>query len=74
MRLSLRIAIRDEIRIVATAIQAKISEPWQKRAASGPNTYNTTRSVQNAPAFTTATACSNALTGVGATMAAGSQL
>jgi hypothetical protein len=27
----------------------------------------------NTPAFTTATACSSALTGVGATMAAGSQ-
>ena len=33
-----------------------------------------TREMQNTPTFTTATACSRALTGVGATMAEGSQL
>jgi hypothetical protein len=42
--------------------------------ASGPNTNRKTRTVANTPAFTTATACKRALTGVGATMAAGSQL
>ena len=39
----------------------------------GPNTYTTTLSTANTPALTTATACSRALTGVGATIAAGSQ-
>ena len=38
-----------------------------------PKTWNTSRSTQNTPILTTATACSSALTGVGATIAAGSQ-
>ena len=38
-----------------------------------PKTWNTTRSTQNTPILTTATACKSALTGVGATIAAGSQ-
>jgi len=42
--------------------------------ASTPNTNRKTRSVAKTPVFTTATACRSALTGVGATMAAGSQL
>ncbi len=42
--------------------------------ASGPNTNRITRSVAKTPVLTTATACRSALTGVGATMAAGSQL
>jgi hypothetical protein len=38
-----------------------------------PKTYTTTLTIENTPAFTTATACSSAETGVGATIAAGSQ-
>ena len=38
-----------------------------------PNRYTTTFSTVNTPAFTTATACNSAETGVGATMAAGNQ-
>ncbi len=38
-----------------------------------PKMYTMTLVIENTPAFTTATACSSALTGVGATMAAGSQ-
>ena len=40
---------------------------------STPKTYSMTRAVANTPTLTTATACSRALTGVGATMAPGSQ-
>ena len=42
-------------------------------AVSAPYTSYTIRTMPNAPAFTTATACSSALTGAGATMALGSQ-
>ena len=38
-----------------------------------PKTSTATFRIENTPALTTATACSNALTGVGATIAAGSQ-
>ena len=40
---------------------------------STPITWKTKRRMQKTPILTTATACSSALTGVGATMAAGSQ-
>ena len=39
-----------------------------------PKVESITREMQNTPAFTTATAWSSALTGVGATIAEGSQL
>ncbi len=38
-----------------------------------PKMYTVTLRMVKTPAYTTATACSKALTGVGATMAAGSQ-
>ena len=43
------------------------------RSVSRPNTYTETLRTVNTPALTTATACSSADTGAGATMAAGSQ-
>ena len=59
------------------ASEAAPNASWSapiSRMASGPKTKRKTRSVQKTPVLTTATAWSNALTGVGATMAAGSQL
>ena len=41
--------------------------------ASTPKTRTITFKIVKTPAFTTATACNSALTGVGATIAAGSQ-
>ena len=53
----------------ATTCQAPMS-----RSRLAPKTNSITRITPNAPALTTATAWSSALTGVGATIAAGSQL
>ena len=72
-RLSLCIATSEPTRIVAPATQAMIRPPPLAASRSGPNTYTATFRIVNTPAFTTATACSSALTGVGATIAAGSQ-
>ena len=45
-------------------------EPFKN---SGEYTYHVKRVTANTPALTTATACNNAVTGVGATEAAGNQ-
>ena len=59
--------------IVAAAIQASQGVVGSVRTRSMPKTYTTIFRIVNTPAFTTATACSSADTGVGATIAAGSQ-
>jgi hypothetical protein len=59
--------------MVAMASAARTWGPANPARLAGPNTNARTRIIPKTPAFTTATACSSALTGVGATMAAGSQ-
>src|SRR3989339_134879 len=53
------------------AVTMPIPKSWRTFV---PKVDNMTREMQNTPAFTTATACRRALTGVGATIAEGSQL
>ncbi len=73
MRLSRRSAYTDVMRIV-TDVTAKVMAPsLRSPARSVPNTSSTTRNTVKTPTLTMATACSSALTGTGATMAAGSQ-
>jgi hypothetical protein len=59
--------------MVIMASAARTSGPAKPARLVGPKTKASTRIMAKTPAFTTATACSRALTGVGATMAAGSQ-
>ena len=74
MRLSWRSARTDAtIMVVPEATASTIQAPMSASRA-GPNTKATTRTMPKTPALTTATACSSALTGVGATIADGSQL
>ena len=73
-RLSWESAIREETITVKAAIHASttpVSSP-SGPSSSTPKTPVTTRTTQKTPTFTTATACSRADTGVGATMAPGS--
>ena len=53
---------------------ASTSQAPMSSSNAAPNTNTPTRTIPNTPALTTATACSNAETGVGATIALGSQL
>ena len=63
----------EAIRIVAPAtIVSHVDTPAEART-SMPKMRTATLRMVKTPALTTATACSSALTGVGATMAAGSQ-
>ena len=72
-RLSCVNARSEEPITVKPAIQPMTSAASRVRRRSTPKTPVTTRSTQKTPTFTTATAWSSAETGVGATMAPGSQ-
>ena len=73
-RLSLLRAIRDAIIMVNDAnVIAKTSAPISI-IRSDPKMNSITRNTVKTPVLTTATACNSALTGVGATIAAGNQL
>ncbi len=58
--------------IVKEVIKANIIHTLSSLSISGPKTYSITRRQQKTPVFTTATAWSRALTGVGAIIADGS--
>ena len=59
--------------IVAAAAHISQTDAPVSATNSIPKTYTVIFSTAKTPALTTATACRRALTGVGATMAAGSQ-
>ena len=60
------------ISVIPARTQTRVlSEVLDKR--STPKMPVSTRMIEKTPTFTTATACSNALTGAGATIAPGSQ-
>ena len=63
----------EAIRIVAPATIVSHSTRRPQLSTSMPKMRTATLRMVKTPALTTATACSSALTGVGATMAAGSQ-
>ena len=71
-RLSWDRATRDETMVVTEASTATVSPRFSAERNSTPKTDVIVRTMQKTPTFTTATAWSRALTGVGATMAAGS--
>ena len=72
LRLSWTSATSDPHTIVKLAATTRMSPIPRSLSVSTPNTSSTIRHMAKTPIFTTATACSRALTGVGATIAAGS--
>ena len=66
-------AMSDEVITVKAAIHEMTQATSSVLRKSVPSTPVKARMMQNTPTFTTATACSSAETGVGATIAFGSQ-
>ena len=59
--------------MVKAAAHCRMSRTWRPCSMSNPKMNQEILRMVKTPALTTATACSNALAGVGAAMAAGSQ-
>ena len=73
LRLSRVRAMTEAVMMVNEARNTKAPSTPMVRMQSAPKTNRVTRTTAKTPVLTTATACSSALTGVGATIAAGSQ-
>ena len=73
LRLSWKSAIEDATTMVIAASAASAAVAPTSASAAGPRTKPMARAKPKTPALTTATACSSAETGVGATIAEGSQ-